>query len=1499
MEQIVLFLDINLLCPVDAAFYGDVAIMKNAREFLSYISAVVPAYSFYCVYHEYGTSAAKRLDWCEAVQAPPPALLEAPDICELGGESGFVILDGSPTRLRDCCVLLTLSGCSNPASCWRCAGGTVAELGSSYGGSDCGSIGSSRSVNYSRLVAAAALLSQVLVDDGMRRLPPPVLQACTNDAHGIAGDVEAESGVASVWLPPSDGDSTPLSQSHLQPMSAPVPQPQPQPQPQSQPQLQPQPQPRSDARSGEQVMGPLVATAFAVLQLMWRCHGDLRTHGSSQAPVSGGADVETEMPLLWRYVLTEYCAGSLGVATDGGEATGIQVYREELRQSLVDLSLQHSELCQGVDGADEVKGHAVQWVPTQTEIAAAARAETTRQLSALSAGRDIDCVTAGESGEDGLPRSKRRRVTPQDGGSDRLAASFYRADDTAPYEYSFVHRFLRDPATGSELTENGWACWRAGEAQPPTSLLEFRSLAKTVAHCRAEVDVCMCHYFATNDGWRLRRHLRQLSSCAGSDPVAWLRNAPYTPQFVSNYHRFCWFLARRWLTEVKTVLGAAQSEGREVPGRRGFTRDRGRAKTSDSTNGLGFGVRLTACERAEYLLCQVVSAHTDGGPRMACARCGSQNVFSLSGGCSDCGHPVRRPQRACRKVQGTDRSGTNCEEHESDGDCDGDGDGDMGLLERFAEGRAPFRYKYPGPVIYWLHDAGGGEGFAAALHPHWAVAKGLAALASFFLGQGSGALYVAERTRALRIGSRILDLLGADNHMLKRDYSRDRIPPKSRYTLPTGASMGVGVETSASGGAGAVLPIQFYPPALQFVADLFRPSLIGFVWEARLRLLKRYFQCHCQGTPSRQRQGDGQGVRAALRACRLLLLGWGVSCSHISEGETAVTTGTNSVNGTAVRWRRKLRLLLLAAAMEHAAAECDICSESRRAIEEEHQVLCASQDALLEYDSGDDEEEGGQGKQGSWGSGGSGPCTESIGGRGCYPVRVIPARQVWYTAARLPADPGCDNGDDIGPGGGGNRYRRCCYHTPPLPVSEAAVTVTLKYTDVAGVALPGQRHFLCAIRGARCVLTPVRVEGGNAGDSEELAATQTEEDEDEEEELTVSSFVPVEICTLRHYLHRIASSDGAGGAVSYLCHPTLARFHRVATAEGAALDEFKSEVLSCYRPGAAAAGLAQTAAGTQWRVAWSEGVLWRCLWTTLLQESVFDRTVPHAYSHAALVTGAGGVESARRQFKSNRHQYQYPADLLPERYSAYGVPPLRTGFFKARCVGIKRRLQELRSMSPRSLMVETSREFRRRYCCGCGQCAAERQKETYCSMEMKDAQGGSKGHGADTDIETEVEVDFLLDDGFGDVTCETLGSFACALGPAAVGLILEEMARTPDSLFRGAPDLVFWRSPSPRGMGMGIDMETGMQEGAAAAAAEDCFPETRGGGDRRRDPAPWVHTAAAKGDAILSSDPNPDVFLVEVKSFNDVISKFQLCWFELLRNCNITVEVAKVVTEDY
>ena len=70
-------------------------------------------------------------------------------------------------------------------------------------------------------------------------------------------------------------------------------------------------------------------------------------------------------------------------------------------------------------------------------------------------------------------------------------------------------------------------------------------------------------------------------------------------------------------------------------------------------------------------------------------------------------------------------------------------------------------------------------------------------------------------------------------------------------------------------------------------------------------------------------------------------------------------------------------------------------------------------------------------------------------------------------------------------------------------------------------------------------------------------------------------------------------------------------------------------------------------------------------------------------------------------------------------------------------------------------------------------------------------------------------------------------------------------------------------------------------------------------GDRRRDPAPWVHTAAAKGDAILSSDPNPDVFLVEVKSFNDVISKFQLCWFELLRNCNITVEVAKVVTEDY
>ncbi len=149
------------------------------------------------------------------------------------------------------------------------------------------------------------------------------------------------------------------------------------------------------------------------------------------------------------------------------------------------------------------------------------------------------------------------------------------------------------------------------------------------------------------------------------------------------------------------------------------------------------------------------------------------------------------------------------------------------------------------------------------------------------------------------------------------------------------------------------------------------------------------------------------------------------------------------------------------------------------------------------------------------------------------------------------------------------------------------------------------------------------------------------------------------------------------------------------------------------------------------------------------------------------------------------------------------------------------------------------------------------------------------------------ETDFLLGEQYTDVRCSELASFACALGTAAVSKILEEMSRAPDTYFRGMPDLCFWKKYAP---------SVGEDEGEEVDLP---FVESASGRDTN---LPWVVQPdgnTEKHDHENFPLPrNPNVFLVEVKSVNDRISRFQLCWVELLQSCGVLVEVAKVVHRD-
>ena len=152
-----------------------------------------------------------------------------------------------------------------------------------------------------------------------------------------------------------------------------------------------------------------------------------------------------------------------------------------------------------------------------------------------------------------------------------------------------------------------------------------------------------------------------------------------------------------------------------------------------------------------------------------------------------------------------------------------------------------------------------------------------------------------------------------------------------------------------------------------------------------------------------------------------------------------------------------------------------------------------------------------------------------------------------------------------------------------------------------------------------------------------------------------------------------------------------------------------------------------------------------------------------------------------------------------------------------------------------------------------------------------------------------------------EVGRDALVSLACALGAPALSSILEEMSREPDCYFRGMPDLLFWRNR----VGGGND---GTSSSSSSTKSTSSRSEViQRSSSSKRSPAvtaghrtvlPWMQAPIAGGganDSIAGSQVNHNVFLVEVKSANDTLSKFQLAWIQLLQQVGITVEIAKVL----
>jgi hypothetical protein len=109
-----------------------------------------------------------------------------------------------------------------------------------------------------------------------------------------------------------------------------------------------------------------------------------------------------------------------------------------------------------------------------------------------------------------------------------------------------------------------------------------------------------------------------------------------------------------------------------------------------------------------------------------------------------------------------------------------------------------------------------------------------------------------------------------------------------------------------------------------------------------------------------------------------------------------------------------------------------------------------------------------------------------------------------------------------------------------------------------------------------------------------------------------------------------------------------------------------------------------------------------------------------------------------------------------------------------------------------------------------------------------------------------------------------------ALGGYSLSIIFETMLRNPETYFRGAPDLLFWK------ISVGADMH--LPTSFTRPFNGECT-NTRSHHD---------------ASSMIEFPRSKSAFAVEVKSANDKLSAWQTLWVELLVKAKIHVEVFKV-----
>ena len=97
------------------------------------------------------------------------------------------------------------------------------------------------------------------------------------------------------------------------------------------------------------------------------------------------------------------------------------------------------------------------------------------------------------------------------------------------------------------------------------------------------------------------------------------------------------------------------------------------------------------------------------------------------------------------------------------------------------------------------------------------------------------------------------------------------------------------------------------------------------------------------------------------------------------------------------------------------------------------------------------------------------------------------------------------------------------------------------------------------------------------------------------------------------------------------------------------------------------------------------------------------------------------------------------------------------------------------------------------------------------------------------------------------------------------------MLKYPESYMRGMPDLLFWK-----------DVTDEEKEKSITSRHTPSYPTEN------------TYTSYNSNEDSLYYIRDHTVFAVEVKSANDVLSKWQSLWLELLRKAGVIVEILKI-----